>query len=232
VSSGEPKHEDDLPVAARDALARLLMVCLGGEVGDRTLERALAIALSPGDVPIVPAASGEAELALERAGLIARRRGAGGPGYVRVRPSWDEPAVRRLNAYGDALTRVPRGKGLAVRLAQARVLLAKELFFEVHELLEPAWLEASGEARRLLQGLIQASVAWYHWRRGNRRGAQTLASAAIAKLDGAPGDWSGFPLAEVRDAVQSWSSWWTGGGVGTPPALPFAVAARRANPRP
>jgi hypothetical protein len=218
---GSTDGADDLPVRARDALVGLLVAGLARKGGERDLAHAVEVALLPAGAE-VGLTSVEAANALERAGLIAQRHPDGGSAYVRVRPDWDEPAVRRLYAYRDVLTQAPRGQELAVRLEQARALLGKELFFEVHELLEPTWQRASGEARQLLQGLIQASVAWYHWGRGNQHGARVLASAAAEKLRGGPGDWLGFPLADVRRAVDGWSSWWSSGAIGRPPELPFA----------
>ena len=218
---GSTEGGDELPVRARDALVDLLVAGFAREGGEHGLAGAVEVVLLPAGAEVA-VTSVEAAHALERAGLIAQRRPDDGSAYVRVRPSWDEPAVRRLHTYRDVLTHAPRGQGLAVRLEQARALFAKELFFEVHELLEPAWQRASGEARQLLQGLIQASVAWYHWGRGNRHGARVLASAATEKLGGGPDHWLGFPLAEVRRALDGWSSWWSSGAIGRPPELPFA----------
>lgn len=227
---GSTEGGEDLPVRARDALVGLLVAALAREGGEHGLARAVEVALLPAGAG-VPVISIETASALERAGLIAQSRPDGGSTYVRVRPGWEEPAVRRLHAYRDVLTHAPRGHGLTVRLEQTRALLAKELFFEVHELLEPAWQRASGEARQLLQGLIQASVAWYHWGRGNRHGARVLANAAAEKLGGGPGDWLGFPLAEVRGALDRWSSWWGSGAIGRPPELPFAGSSATPEPR-
>jgi predicted metal-dependent hydrolase len=106
-------------------------------------------------------------------------------------------------------------------MAQTPVLLAEELFFEVHELLEPAWLTAEGAERRILQGLIQAAAAWYHWSRGNLRGAMSLMSEAGAKLGAAPPRWYGTDLEEMRSAVSEWQRWLASGADGTPPRLPF-----------
>jgi len=43
-------------------------------------------------------------------------------------------------------------------------LFNRERFFECHEVLEEAWLKASGEQRTFLQGLIQVAVAFYPYR--------------------------------------------------------------------
>ncbi len=45
------------------------------------------------------------------------------------------------------------------------------------------WLETSGRPKRFYQGLIQASVAFHHWSKGNRAGALTLARSASGYLN-------------------------------------------------
>ncbi len=61
-------------------------------------------------------------------------------------------------------------------------LFNRERFFECHEVLEEAWLQASGEQRTFLQGLIQVAVAFYHLRRENIIGAGRLLTAGVEKL--------------------------------------------------
>ena len=58
----------------------------------------------------------------------------------------------------------------------------REQFFESHEVLEEAWLDASGEQKTFLQGLIQVAAAFHHLRRGNHIGAGRLLTAGIEKL--------------------------------------------------
>lgn len=47
-------------------------------------------------------------------------------------------------------------------------------FFRCHEVLESLWLDTRGRERDFYKGLIQAAVAFYHWSRGNPRGALSL----------------------------------------------------------
>lgn len=61
-------------------------------------------------------------------------------------------------------------------------LFNQEQFFECHEALEQAWLEASGEQKAFLQGLIQVAVAFHHLRRENLIGAGRLLAAGMEKL--------------------------------------------------
>ena len=56
------------------------------------------------------------------------------------------------------------------------------LFFECHEVLEQAWLEASGPQKMFLQGLIQVAVSLHHLRQENFVGARRLLAAGLEKL--------------------------------------------------
>ena len=78
------------------------------------------------------------------------------------------------------------------RLREGIDLFNWERFFDCHEVLEAAWLEASGEQRTFLQGLIQIAVAFYHLRRENFVGAGRLLTAGMEKLSA---------FAPERDAV-------------------------------
>ena len=61
-------------------------------------------------------------------------------------------------------------------------LFNHQKFFDCHEVWEEAWLEASGEQKAFLQGLIQVAVAFHHLRRENRVGARRLLAAGLKKL--------------------------------------------------
>ncbi len=65
-------------------------------------------------------------------------------------------------------------------------------FFQCHEVLEEVWLEASGEQKTFLQGLIQVAVAFHHLRHENLIGAGRLLTAGVEKLSG---------FAPQRDAI-------------------------------
>jgi hypothetical protein len=66
-------------------------------------------------------------------------------------------------------------------LDRAAALANHGLFFEVHELLEPAWFRATEPTRTALQGLIQIAVAFHHLANGNREGARSLLALGLAK---------------------------------------------------
>lgn len=88
-------------------------------------------------------------------------------------------------------------------LREARDLMGRGLDFEAHEVLEPCWLEASGEPRRWLQGIIQFAASGHHLRSGRTSAARSVAARASERLAGAPETWLGFPLGEIaREAVR------------------------------
>jgi hypothetical protein len=66
-------------------------------------------------------------------------------------------------------------------LDRAAALANHGLFFEVHELLEPVWFQATEPARTALQGLIQIAVGFHHLENGNREGARSLLVLGLAK---------------------------------------------------
>ena len=67
-------------------------------------------------------------------------------------------------------------------LAAAAALFDAGLYFEVHELLEPHWVRATGAERQALQGLIQVAVAFQHLDNGNVEGARSLLADGCARL--------------------------------------------------
>lgn len=58
----------------------------------------------------------------------------------------------------------------------------REQFFEQHETLEGIWIHEPDSVRYLYQGILQVGVGFYHWRRGNWRGAVAKLGQGIAKL--------------------------------------------------
>ena len=67
-------------------------------------------------------------------------------------------------------------------LLQGIDLFNSRKFFECHEALEEAWLEATGAEKTFLQGLIQVAVALHHLGKQNQAGARRLLLAGIDKL--------------------------------------------------
>jgi len=209
AARGEFDDRDELlPIRTRDALVDLLLESLACEGAEVHLEAALRFVRGDERESISPRA---------REALVAADLLDG----AQARFAWHATARQHLEAYCTVVAGVPRGAELRVRLEQARSLFAAGLYFEVHEVLEPAWMEADGEPRVLLQGLIQAAAGWYHWTRGNRGGARSLLSAAAEKLARAPASWSGFPVARVRHAVEGWRTWLAAEADDDMPPLPL-----------
>lgn len=115
---------------------------------------------------------------------------AAGPGRVRLRGAHRSQRERLGERAGRAASLVsgwqgPAGDALPGLLARAAALADRGLFFEVHELLEPAWFRADEPVRTALQGLIQVAVAFHHLEHGNRAGARSLLAEGVAKVDAA-----------------------------------------------
>jgi hypothetical protein len=101
---------------------------------------------------------------------------------------WIAPLAARARAASTALADRPllaADTDLRHALQAAASLFDAGLYFEVHEVLEPHWAAAGGEAREALQGLIQVAVAWQHLANGNLGGARSLLEEGGARLHGA-----------------------------------------------
>lgn len=76
------------------------------------------------------------------------------------------------------------------------------LYFECHDTLEEAWSGIRGEARDFFQGLIQISVALYHWQNGNPGGASSLLDRGLKRLARYGDLYLGLDLGAVRSAAE------------------------------
>lgn len=130
-----------------------------------------------------------------------------------------------------------RAAGLAGRAAQAlaagAALHRAGRFYEAHEAWEEAWLSERGEARLLLQGLIQLTAACHKaWVQPRPAACARLCEGAIERLGALPEGTGGLHLAPIlqesralRDAARAWAA---GGPPPAPalaPALPLAPGA-------
>lgn len=86
----------------------------------------------------------------------------------------------RLERYASALTQLEpdsqNGLVLAARLWDLR------LFFEVHEVLEPEWMTATGDTKLLLQGLIRAAGVYINLELGYHARAAKISSKTTPVL--------------------------------------------------
>ena len=97
------------------------------------------------------------------------------------------PCVRRyidhrLAAYEQVLANV-RDHQLDHPLDMAVAIWDQHLFFETHEYLEPHWMTADGDEKKLLQAIIRAAGAYVHLEQGNLTGAKRIAAKAVAVLE-------------------------------------------------
>jgi uncharacterized protein len=113
---------------------------------------------------------------------------AGGRGWLaNDEARWAAPLATRARAAASALADRPllaHHTDLAAALQAAATLFEAGLYFEVHEVLEPHWLTADGEARQALQGLIQIAVGWQHVANDNLAGARSLLVEGSVRLRG------------------------------------------------
>lgn len=76
-----------------------------------------------------------------------------------------------------------------------QILWNHRLFFEVHELVEEAWMVAQGEEKLVLQAMVRAAGVYVKLAQGNEVGARLMAEKAVAVLSrhraALPG---GFPV--------------------------------------
>jgi hypothetical protein len=168
-------------LVVRDALAELFV---GASAGDPEADRRLEAleewardgAVTP---PLLAIPISEDET------LFAR--GALGPKLAAL-----EPYIRdRVRRFAAARAWIRAEGSETDPLERARAAWDAGLYIEVHEILEPVWLEEVEPKRTPLQGLILAAAALHHLEGGNRAGAISLALKAAPRLREAP---PGFPI--------------------------------------
>jgi uncharacterized protein len=100
---------------------------------------------------------------------------------------WADRLVERARAAASALAERPllaHESDLGQALQAASALFEAGLYFEVHEVLEPHWMAASGATREALQGLIQVAVGWQHLANDNLTGGRSLLVEGSSRLHG------------------------------------------------
>ena len=165
----------------RDALAERFVSACAGDPGARSALEALQLWAQGGPLSATeravlaglraenerPLFEAEGQLCAEFAGLA---------GYTRDRARRFAAALGWLDAEAGSGDVVPA----------ARAAWDAGLFFEVHELLEPEWLRASGARKTSLQGLILAGAGLHHLVDANRPGAAGALRDAARKLAESP----------------------------------------------
>ncbi|MGI9569125.1 MAG: DUF309 domain-containing protein [Desulfobulbia bacterium] len=85
----------------------------------------------------------------------------------------------RLARFQNVLAELPRE---ATLLQTATLLWDSGLYFEVHEVLEPEWMTASGDNKLLLQALIRAAGVYINLELGYRERAAKISAKALPIL--------------------------------------------------
>jgi predicted metal-dependent hydrolase len=127
-----------------------------------------------------------------------------------------------------------RGPDCSPPLAAAeQALLARgvgqfnaRLFFECHDTLEELWAGLRGDARDLVQGLIQVAVGFHHLGNGNRAGALRLFDRGLERLRRHGERCCGIDAGALRAAVAVWRAVADRGGeppAEGPPAIRLAT---------
>lgn len=81
-------------------------------------------------------------------------------------------------------------------------LFNEEEFFECHDVLEELWSETTGSERKFIQGLIQASIALFHFGNENFGGAKKLYISARKNLDPYGDEFMGILLGSFLQEFQ------------------------------
>jgi len=107
----------------------------------------------------------------------------------------------RAQRFAAACGWLRRDGGLGDATEAARAAWDAGLFFEVHEILEPVWLEASGAHKIALQGLIMAGAALHHLTQSNTAGAAGLLREAAQRLRDSQAGWPPLALGPFADGL-------------------------------
>ncbi len=126
------------------------------------LSRALSRALAEGDM---------APVEILASSLLCRNLGSCYCNYIKS----------RLERYRQAFAQIRAGKDDPLR--HGLILWNLQLFFEVHEVLEHAWLHAQGRRKLLLQAMIRAAGVYIKLEYGYRRQAAKMAAKAGVVLE-------------------------------------------------
>ncbi len=232
VPGSETRGEGDtpawsLPIPLRNRLAELILEAF--EPGEaRTTLSALADACVV-DESAVDAADADRLVAL---GWFE----SAGSGRVRLRPAHRAHGLALADRAGRAASVAGRWRDrdadeLTVLLDRAAALASQGLFFEVHELLEPAWLRAAEPVRTALQGLIQIAVAFHHLENRNPDGARSLLVEGVAKVARAGGALPLNTSAWLGELRATFAALATGGSPARIPGWPRPGAPTPEGPR-
>jgi predicted metal-dependent hydrolase len=105
-------------------------------------------------------------------------------------------------------------------LAEGLACYRRTEFFEAHEHWESVWLRLEEPEKSFLQALIQIAAAFHHLQAGNRAGAVSLLSRALARLESRPAQFGGIAVGPLRVEVRAWIEKLEGAAAAPKPAFP------------
>jgi predicted metal-dependent hydrolase len=112
-------------------------------------------------------------------------------------------------------------------LAEGLGCYRREEFFNAHEHWEVLWRQSRGPDKPFLQALIQMAGGFYHWKRGNRRGAYGLLWAAQGRLAAFEPSYAGVKVAAIRKELSRWLEALAGRNLPIPASYPEIGFGRR-----
>jgi hypothetical protein len=89
-------------------------------------------------------------------------------------------------------------------LAEGLQCYRDEQFFLAHEHWESVWLKCEEPEKTFLQALIQMTSAFHHFRRDNYRGATSLLTSALRRLEPYAETFEGVEVASLRQEIRTW----------------------------
>jgi hypothetical protein len=75
-------------------------------------------------------------------------------------------------------------------------------FFLAHEAWEDWWRATTHPEKQACQGIVQIAVAMHHVSTGNLVGAKSVMERALHNLEGAPDDFGGLDMVQLRDDIR------------------------------
>ncbi len=92
---------------------------------------------------------------------------------------------------------------MTATLDEGLTLFEEGKYFLAHEIWEEEWVEASGNERDFLQGIIHVTIAMHHASSGNARGSVLQANKALKRLESYPPVFRDVSVENARQCAQS-----------------------------
>ncbi len=89
-------------------------------------------------------------------------------------------------------------------LAEGLCCYQNRKFFAAHEHWESVWLKLAEPEKSFLQALIQMSAAFYHYQRGNPKGATSLLRRALGTMEHSGLSFAGIDTNRLSNDIRRW----------------------------